>query len=158
MAKKLILAASLLALTLPAGYASAGETGAGCGVGKMVMEGKEGKDANITAALINWVVNFQAFGMTSGTLGCDTTQQVNNEHARETFLASNSDSLSVEMAQGSGEHLTSLAAIMGIPSEEQQSFFDVLQANSESIISSDDMMASIDSTLLVDEKLSRYVR
>lgn len=157
MAKKLILTASLLALSLASGYASAEENGGGCGVGKMVMEGKQGKDANITVALLN-AAPVQMFAMTSGTLGCDTTQQVSNEHARETFLASNSDSLSVEMAQGGGEHLTSLAAIMGISNEDRQSFFNVLQANSDSIISSADMLASIDSTLLIDEKLSRYVR
>ena len=73
-------------------------------------------------------------------------------------MASNSDSLSVELAQGRGEHLSSLASIMGVANEDKQSFFNLLQANSEKIITSDDMLASIDSTLLVDEKLSRYVR
>lgn len=149
----LVLAA---AFCLPLATAQATETGAGCGVGKMVMEGKEGKNANITAALINWVVNVQAFGMTTGTLGCDVSQTVSNEHAKETFVASNKDNLMIEMAQGQGAHLAALASLLGVATEDQAVFYSTLQQNYSSITSADDMLAVVQQTLQQHPRLAMY--
>ena len=108
MARKFRILLSMFIMMTLSSVAFAEENGAGCGVGKMVMEGKSGKNANITASLINLAINFvgiphQLFGMTTGTLGCDVTQTVSNEQERETFFAKNEDNLSVEMARGEGE-------------------------------------------------------
>ena len=138
--------------------AMATETGAGCGVGKVVMEGKSGKDANIVASAIDLFIPLQAFGMTSGTLGCDVSQQVSNEHERETFFVKNEDNLTIEMAQGEGSHLQSFASIMGVDNKDRDLFFDTLQTNYEMIVTSDNVLASIDTTLMVHPTLNKYVQ
>jgi hypothetical protein len=43
------------------------------------------------------------------------------------FAAINFENLSQEMAQGQGEHLASLATLMGVPAEHQAEFFAVTQ-------------------------------
>jgi hypothetical protein len=43
------------------------------------------------------------------------------------FAAMNFDNLSQEMAQGQGEHLASLATLMGIPAEQHAAFFALTQ-------------------------------
>jgi len=162
MARKFRMLLSIFIIMTLSSVAFAEEDGAGCGVGKMVMEGKSGKNANLSASLINMAINFivpqQLFGMTTGTLGCDTTQQVSNEYERESFFAKNEDNLSIEIARGEGEHLTSLASIMGIHSQDQSVFFTTLQGNFETIITANDMLASIDSTMLDTPQLEKYVR
>jgi hypothetical protein len=161
MVKTIRTISTALVLMSASTIALAGETGAGCGVGKVVMEGKSGKNAQITASIINLVANYftgaQLFGMTSGTLGCDTTQQVSNEYAKEKFMASNQDNISIEMARGEGEHLTSLASIIGIQENDRPVFYSALQSNYETIVMSDDMLASIDSTMQGNMQLAKYV-
>ncbi len=131
--------AILLVSSLPfTATVQAEETGAGCGVGKIVMEGQEGKVAHISAALINGVINFLSgpvvapvnlFAMTSGTLGCDVTQTVSREYATEKFIAANQDNLMIEIAQGHGAHLSSLADLMQVSQADKAYFFSSLQAN-----------------------------
>jgi hypothetical protein len=50
------------------------------------------------------------------------------------FASLNFENLSQEMAQGHGEHLASLATLMGIPSERQSEFFSLAQARYLSLI------------------------
>jgi hypothetical protein len=45
----------------------------------------------------------------------------------EMFVASTFENLSVDMARGQGEHLASLATMMGIPVEHQPAFFSLAQ-------------------------------
>ena len=162
MKRMVILATSLVFATTLSSTAFAGETGAGCGIGKVVMEGKSGKDAVTSAAAINFVLNMvfphQLFGMSTGTLGCDNTQQVSNEHEKETFFAKNEDNLTIEMARGEGEHLQSFASIIGIESNDKDVFFSHLQDNYENIVSSDDMLASIDLSMTEHPALVKYAQ
>jgi hypothetical protein len=43
------------------------------------------------------------------------------------FAALNFDNLAQDMAQGQGEHLASLATLMGIPAEQHPAFFAMTQ-------------------------------
>jgi hypothetical protein len=43
------------------------------------------------------------------------------------FAQLNFENLSQEMAQGQGEHLASLATLMGVPAEHQAEFFAMTQ-------------------------------
>jgi hypothetical protein len=43
------------------------------------------------------------------------------------FVASTFENLSVDMAQGQGEHLASLVTMMGVPGEHQPAFFSLAQ-------------------------------
>ncbi|MGH7206247.1 MAG: DUF3015 family protein, partial [Nitrospiraceae bacterium] len=52
------------------------------------------------------------------------------------FAAINFENLSQEMAQGRGEHLASLATLMGVPAEHQAEFFAMTQEKYTSLIQS----------------------
>ncbi len=144
-----ILLVSSLALV---STVKAEETGGGCGVGKVIMEGKEGKNANIGVAAINFFIPYIGLvnlgAITSGTLGCDSTQTVSNDHATEKFIVANQDNLIIEIAQGSGVYLTSLADLMQVDEANRADFFSSLQANYETISSSENILKSVEKIAL----------
>jgi hypothetical protein len=51
------------------------------------------------------------------------------------------ESLAQEMAQGRGEHLTSLAALLGVPEDAQPQFFALVQEKYTSLVGADDTTA-----------------
>jgi hypothetical protein len=59
-----------------------------------------------------------------------------SEHKVNVFAAANYDSLSQEMARGGGEHLASLAELMGVPEESRPAFFAVAQAQYATLVES----------------------
>ncbi len=52
------------------------------------------------------------------------------------FASLNFENLSQEMAQGGGEHLASLATLIGVPAEHQAEFFALTQEKYTSLIQS----------------------
>jgi len=54
------------------------------------------------------------------------------------FAEINFEDLSQEMAQGQGEHLASLATLMGVPAEHQAEFFAMTQERYRALIQSGD--------------------
>ena len=151
------LSATLLVTAMP--VAQAQETGAGCGLGSVLLEGKSGKGATIGASIIN-ISASQTSSMTSGLLGCDTTQVVGNDQATEIFVASNMDQLSSEVAQGGGEYLNVLANLMGIADEDRVAFHRVAQENYDSLFLTDGdakrVIESMEVAMLNDTSLSKY--
>ncbi|MDH5548161.1 MAG: DUF3015 domain-containing protein [Gammaproteobacteria bacterium] len=162
MLKKATVLSAAILIGSMSSVAVAGENGGGCGPGKIVMEGKSGKNAHIVVSLINIVINYfvpvQFFAMTTGTLGCDNTQVVSNDLEKERFLAGNADNLTIDIARGEGEHLNSLATIIGVSDQDKPVFYSTLQDNFENIIVADNMMASIDSTMMGNPQLEKYVQ
>lgn len=169
MKKTLIVTALGMAMGLTAQTGLAEETGAGCGLGKMIMEGKSGKGANITAAIINVVLIpntlFMSTAATMGEeiLGCDPTKTVMKEEQKKAFVAANMDNLSRDMAQGSGAHLEVLATIMGIAEEDRTSFFSMAQEEFASLdFSADDsaaaVVAGLNTAMLEYPELAKYTR
>ena len=75
----------------------------------------------------NTVVPFQAFGITSQTMGCKNGGKFWVEYKTNMFAQLNFENLSQEMAQGQGEHLASLATLMGVPADHQAEFFAMTQ-------------------------------
>ena len=151
------LSATLLVTAMP--VAQAQETGAGCGVGSTIFDGKSGKGENIAAAFIN-ASSSQTTSMTSGLLGCDPTQTVGKDQATEIFVANNLDQLSSEVAQGGGEYLTVLADLMGIADEDRVTFHRVAQENYDSLFLIDSdakrVIKSMEVAMLNDTNLSKY--
>ena len=159
--KKLIKPIVLMLMTIPASTSFAGQA-SGCGVGTILFEGKSGYMANILAATSNTSTG-NTFAVSSGTLGCDKDAVVDNQFQRKLFVANNLDSLSNEIAQGQGDHLTSLASLMGIEKKDQTEFYSVTQ-NQYSVlfkkgnINADQVLATLDKILLNNPILSRYVK
>jgi hypothetical protein len=87
-------------------------------------------------ATTNGTFGSQTFGISSGTSGCTNDGTIMAQHKLNVFAAANYDSLSQEMAQGGGEHLASLAELMGIPQEQHSEFFALAQAQYASLIQS----------------------
>jgi hypothetical protein len=161
--KKTVAALSLLFVAgVPLSYAE-GNKGAGCGIGKVIMEGKSDKGSNIVASILNMILIPNTFFMTSGVLGCDTTQTVERENVRNTFVASNLDSLSSDMAQGQGEHLAALADVMGINQQDNSAFFALTQARYSELfdqptVEAGQVLAALDQAMSDDPLLSKYVK
>jgi hypothetical protein len=60
-------------------------------------------------------------------MGCKNGGKFWVEYKTSMFAQVNFENLSQEMAQGQGEHLASLASLMGVPAEHQGEFFAMTQ-------------------------------
>ncbi len=113
------------------------DNGPGCGLGKLAWSdysGQQSKGGQILMATTNGTFGSQTFGISSGTSGCTSDGTIFASEKVNVFAAMNFDSISQEMAQGQGEHLTSLATLMGIPAENHQDFFSMTQAQYTSLV------------------------
>lgn len=153
---------AVAAITMASQPAMSKDYGPGCGIGKTLLEGETGVGAHVGAWFLNTQILPQSFSQTSGILGCDVTQQVNNEKQKELFIAENIDDLSVDMAKGQGDHLIILASLMGIAEKDQPKFFELTQTSYPTIFSSsttdaDMMIAALNSEMAVNPDLATYV-
>ncbi len=55
------------------------------------------------------------------------------------FAELNSEALAQEMAQGSGEHLASMATLLGVPQQQHGTFFAMAQGRYAALSSAGDM-------------------
>ena len=125
--------------------AGTSDTGPGCGLGKVAWQDYK-HPKNILPQLLmsttnNSILPWQAFGITTGTLGCTNDGVVMAEEKANLFAAITLDNLAQEMAQGHGEHLASLATLMGIPTEHQAEFFTLTQEKYMSLMQSGETTA-----------------
>jgi hypothetical protein len=112
MTKKTMLAAA--ASLMMASVAMAGShNDAGCGVGSLIFKDNTALE-QVLAATTNGTFGNQTFGITTGTLGCNSSGNLQHtSQAQQNFVAANYRNLSREMAAGNGEYLTSLAGLLG---------------------------------------------
>jgi hypothetical protein len=133
--------------------------GPGCGLGAQIFNEKNILH-QVLAATTNGSFGTQTFGITTGTLGCTNNGKfVSNEHATM-FANLNFDNLSQEMAQGGGEHLASLATLLGVPAEQQPAFFAMTQEKYASLIQSGEttpaaMLKALHETMAVHPVLAK---
>jgi hypothetical protein len=113
----------------------------------------------VMMATTNATFGSQTFGISSGTSGCANDGVIiKNKHinmANSTF-----HSLMQEMAQGQGEHLASLAALLGVPEEDQPVFFALVQEKYKILIQSNEatpltMLQALQGTMAEDPVLSK---
>jgi hypothetical protein len=107
------------------GFAAWGD-GPGCGLGKVLFD-KEPKSILLQHLGSTSNVPSQPFGISSGTSGCTNNGMIVKEEQATVFASLNFENLSQEMAQGHGEHLISLATLLGVPSHQQPEFFVLVQ-------------------------------
>jgi len=103
------------------------DAGPGCGMGAEAWKGKKGLIPHVLAATTNDIVSNQAFGISLGTLRCTDDAVVKTSKEQEAFVATNLDKLSLDMAQGSGAHLDSLATLLGCTGEASVAFARMTQ-------------------------------
>ena len=144
MTKKLVLmqvAVALLFFSATAALAKGNpDTGPGCGLGKVAWEDyKHQKNILPQALMATTNVSFSnTIGMTFGISGCTNDGKFMTEQKATMFAEINFENLSQEMAQGQGEHLASLATLMGVPAEHQAEFFAMTQEKYTTLIQSGD--------------------
>jgi DUF3015 family protein len=123
---------ALLLVGIPVGSVLAAnpDNGPGCGLGKLAWSDyKHPKNIapQVMMATTNGTFGSQTFGISFGTSGCTNDGQVMAARKSDVFVASTFESLSQDMARGQGEHLASLATMMGVPVEHQPAFFSLAQ-------------------------------
>jgi hypothetical protein len=102
-----------------------------------------------------WVVLYP----TIWTSNCDASGIVLAEKEQEMFVEKNFPNLAREMAAGGGEHLQTLAALLGCPSDKATQFAAFTQQNYEVIFVSDrttptDMLNTVKDKMAKDPALS----
>jgi len=131
MLKKVIMLSVSVLFGMQAGLAMATnpDTGPGCGLGKILWADNT-HQKNIAPQVMMATTNgtgMNTFAISSGTSGCTNDGKIMAEHKATVFAATNFENLSQEMAQGRGEHLASLATLMGVPANHQGEFFSMTQ-------------------------------
>lgn len=138
MSKKVLLLAVAILFGSQAGLAMAAnpDTGPGCGLGKLAWSDYKGQK-EIAPQVLMVTTNgtgMNTFAISSGTSGCTNDGKIMGEHKTTMFASLNFDALTAEMAQGQGEHLASLATLMGVPAERQGEFFAMAQERYTSLV------------------------
>ena len=139
--KWLRLGVVLLPLTATGVWAANPDNGPGCGLGKLAWSdyGRQKSIApQVMMATTNGTFGSQTFGISSGTSGCTNDGTIMSEHKVNVIAAANYESLSQEMARGGGEHLASLAELMGVPEQNRPEFFALAQTQYASLVASGD--------------------
>lgn len=150
--KKLIAGAILLSAS------SLSFADPGCGVGAMIWKGQSGIAPHVLAATTNGSFGNQTFGMTTGTLGCQTNETI---QSMALYLDSNIDKVARDMSRGEGENLNTLAVLMGVEEQDRAHFNSTLQSNFSAIFptadtTSDQAVSAIVEILEKDQALSKY--
>jgi hypothetical protein len=132
---------ALLPLCATQVWADHPDTGPGCGLGKLAWSDYRHQRSiapQVMMATTNGTFGSQTFGISSGTSGCTNDGTIMGQHKVSVFAAANYDTLSQEMARGGGEHLASLAELMGVPEEHRSEFFSLAQVQYARLVQSGD--------------------
>lgn len=148
IAGAMLLGASTLAFAQP-----------GCGVGAMIWKGQSGIAPHVLAATTNGTFGNQTFGMTTGTLGCQTNEAV---RSMAMYMDSNIDKIARDMSRGNGENLETLAVLLGVDAADRGEFRQLLQDNFATVFPSSDTTSDEATNAIVEllekhEGLSKYV-
>ncbi len=109
----------------------------GCGLGSEIFKsGSKNVSSQTMASTTNQFLFNQMFGLSSGTVGCTNSGHFAQSDRAALFANLNFDNLSQEMAQGGGEHLASLATLLGVPAKQQPAFFAMTQEKYTTLVQS----------------------
>lgn len=121
------------------------DSGPGCGLGKLAWGNASGKHhiaQQVLASTTNGTFGSQTFGISFGTSGCTNDGVIAGNVKVGAFADANLDHLRQDMAQGNGEYLASLAALIGVPAERQDEFFALTQTHYASLFPSEQTTSS----------------
>lgn len=134
----MVLAGALVVATnAVVAFAMNPDTGPGCGLGKLAwgdFKNQKNIGPQVLMATTNGTFGSGTFGISSGTSGCTNDGQVWADQKVTMFALLNFENLTQEMAQGKGEHLASLASLMGVPEEQHGAFLAMAQERYTSLV------------------------
>lgn len=113
--KKVIASAALTLMVSTSAMAAHGP--AGCGLGSVLFQGKEGLVFNVLAATFNGTSANQTFGMSTGTLGCENAKT--EKVAAVSFIENNRVALSNDISKGEGQTLDAYLSMINAPSADR---------------------------------------
>ena len=139
MSKKVLIMSVAVLISMQAGLAMATnpDTGPGCGLGKIAWQNYPHQKVigiQTMEATTNGLMGNQTFGISSGTSGCTNDGKFWAEQKVNAFASLNFENLAQDMAQGQGEHLASMATLMGISAAQQPAFFAMTQEKYASLV------------------------
>ncbi len=139
MLRRMMVFMGVMAFAAPAGLAFAAnpDTGPGCGLGKLAFadfKNQKNIAPQVLMATTNGTFGSTTFGISSGTSGCTNDGQVWADQKVTMFALLNFENLTQEMAQGKGEHLVSLATLMGVPEDQHGEFLAMAQERYTSLV------------------------
>jgi len=135
--RKLLSIVATTALLTTTAFAGANT---GCGLGNQVISNQDSVLMQVFAATTNGTSGNQTFGITSGTSGCAKPAKfVSNDKANE-FVAGNMDTLALDISNGQGEALKTLATLLNVSNPE--TFASVLQTNFDKIYTSSNVSSA----------------
>lgn len=143
----------LLSLQPGAVFAANPDNGPGCGLGKLAwgdFKGQKQIAPQVMMATTNGTFGSQTFGISFGTSGCTNNGVIIRTELVHAFASATFETLQQEMAQGHGEHLTSLATLLGIPPAYHPEFFILAQRDyrtSEGHVSPEHLVAALHKAL-----------
>jgi len=131
----LSIAVALAGIQAVPAFAGYGD-GPGCGLGAdLFKDGKKSIMHQSVASTTNQLAS-QSLAITSQTWNCTNSGRFTRIEEATLFASLTFENLSQEMAQGGGEHLASLATILGVPAEQQPEFFALTQEKYAALIQS----------------------
>lgn len=147
---------------LPGSTGDKAASGPGCGLGYMLFKGQSGVVPQVIAVTTNGTFGSQTFGMSTGTSGCSQDGIVSREHETAVYAQATIENLIQEMAQGGGEHVASLATLIGVPADLQPVFFQLTQQQYATLFPSDktdalEMLAALKAVLAADPVFASVV-
>ncbi len=125
--KKIFATIALIATTST--FAAHGP--AGCGLGSVLFEGKEGLVFNVLAGTFNATSGNQTFGMSTGTLGCEDAKSASVTAV--SFIENNLTALSTDISRGQGQTLDAYLTLINAPKANKME----LKKNYKNIFSGD---------------------
>lgn len=156
---KKLIAGSILMVASSSAFAVA-PGGPDCGWGNMLFDGQAGLGPHFMASITNGTSGNATFGMTSGTNGCSANG--NLSYGGKSLLASIMDEFSQDVAMGEGEAMNAVAVMMGVAPEDRDSFAQLTHENFAVIfpsenVTAEDVLASLETLMKADARLSKYV-
>lgn len=155
----------LLAIALLAGSSSIAlaDQDAGCGLGTMIFAGQSGPVFKSLAVTTNGTFGNQTFGITTGTLGCETNGTITSRARLSMFTGSNLEHLARDMSVGHGETLNVLADLMGVKAADKAHFFQTTQTNFGTIFAPQNetagqVLAALEKVMSDDATLAPYAK
>ena len=135
--KKTLFIATTVTLLSTSSFAN---ENTGCGLGNQVIKKQDSVVMQVFATTTNGTSGNQTFGITSGTSGCAKPAKfVSNDKANE-FVAGNMDMLALDISNGQGEALSTLATLLKVSNKDE--FAVALQANFDKIYTSSDVSSA----------------
>jgi len=133
--------------------------GPNCGWGNMLFDGQSGFGPHFLATTTNGTSGNKTFGMTSGTNGCSTND--NLTYGGNSMISSIMDEFSEDVARGHGEALDAVAVMMGVEKADRDIFAAVVHENFSVIfpnekVTAEEVTNSLLTVMKSDARLAKY--